>query len=131
MANAALFERRLFLGFTALTLLGYLFEIIAVSTDHWLLLTMNNGMVKIYSGFWRICNVTTTKVGDATTEGELRHRVFPHKNKCILRKFVTVNMHYNFQYNPSLTISFHPVIFLHILKKCIGSQAGDSQCLCL
>lgn len=94
MANAALFEKRLFLGFTALTLLGYLFEIIAVSTDHWLLLTMNDGMVKIYSGFWRICNVTTIKVGGASTEDERceYHNFFPTKREIIFDEAVDAQL---------------------------------------
>lgn len=72
MANAALFEKRLLVGFTALTLLGYLFEIIAVSTDHWLLLSIPvaDGMIKLYSGFWRMCNVTTITKGDTDFVGK-------------------------------------------------------------
>ena len=78
MANAALFEKRLLVGFTALTLLGYLFEIIAVSTDNWLLLSIEGGvyinatnkyLVKLYSGFWRTCKISWLREGDPTTEG--------------------------------------------------------------
>lgn len=94
MANAALFEKRLLVGFTALTLLGYLFEIIAVSTDHWLLLTMNDGMIRLYSGFWRTCNVTMTRSGDSTSEEEHceYHNFFPTKHEIIINDAVDAQM---------------------------------------
>lgn len=76
----AAFERRLLVGFTALTLLGYLMEIIAVSTDSWLLFYVEGGsyqegngrfLWRVYSGLWRICKVERTQNDDESTEGRM------------------------------------------------------------
>lgn len=72
------FEKKLLLGFTALTLLGYLMEIIAVSTDSWLLFYIEGGVYqegnkrylhRVYSGLWRICKVERIVQEDPSTEG--------------------------------------------------------------
>lgn len=73
-----LFEKKLLLGFTALTLIGYLMEIIAVSTDSWLLFYIEGGLFqkgtdrylqRVYSGLWRICKVERTEQENPSTEG--------------------------------------------------------------
>ena len=73
-------ERRILMGFTGLTLLGFLLEIIAVSTDSWLLFYIEGGLYqnktnrflyRIYNGLWRICKVEWIIQGDPTTEGML------------------------------------------------------------
>lgn len=90
-----IFEKRLLLGFTALTLLGYLMEIIAVSTDSWLLFYIEGGLFqegtekylqRVYSGLWRICKVERTAQDDASTEVERceYHDFFPSTKEIIL-----------------------------------------------
>jgi len=74
----ATLEKRLVMGFTALTILGCLLEIIAVSTDSWLLFYIEGGhyqnasglfLQRVYSGLWRICKVTTVDLAEATPQG--------------------------------------------------------------
>ena len=71
-------EKRVLMGFTGLTLLGFVLEIIAVSTESWLLFHIEGGLYenktnrylyRIYNGLWRICKVEWIIQGDPTTEG--------------------------------------------------------------
>lgn len=89
-----LFEKKLLLGFTALTLIGYLMEIIAVSTDSWLLFYIEGGLFqkgtdrylqRVYSGLWRICKVERTEQENPSTEVERceYHNFFPSKKEII------------------------------------------------
>lgn len=75
----AALERKLILGFTGLTILGCLLEVIAVSTDSWLLFYIEGGLYqnksdsylqRVYSGLWRICKVTTVDTNEGTPEGK-------------------------------------------------------------
>lgn len=90
----ATFERRLLVGFTALTLIGYLMEIIAVSTDSWLLFYIEGGSLqegtgrylqRVYSGLWRICKVERTVQDDPSTEDTRceYHNFFPTTKEII------------------------------------------------
>ncbi|KAL4240327.1 alpha-amylase [Mactra antiquata] len=90
----AAFEKKLLFGFTGLTLLGYLMEIIAVSTDSWLLFYIDGGsyqegngryLWRVFSGLWRICKVERTINEDKSTE-ESRceyHDFFPSTKEII------------------------------------------------
>lgn len=88
------FERRLLMGFTALTLIGYLMEIIAVSTDSWLLFYIEGGtfeedkkryIERVYSGLWRICKVWRTVHDDPATEDSSceYHNFYPTTKEII------------------------------------------------
>lgn len=83
-SERAAVERKLILGFTGLTMLGFLMEIIAVSTDSWLLFKIEGGLYqnkthtflhRVYSGLWRICRVTTKEPLDYknSTEGNVSY----------------------------------------------------------
>ncbi|KAH3864169.1 hypothetical protein DPMN_027184 [Dreissena polymorpha] len=96
-AERAAFERKLLFGFTALTILGYLLEIIAVSTDSWLLFYIEGGLyqnatnttlIRVYSGLWRICKVSRRVANDPSTQEERCdfHNFFPSKKEIIYDK---------------------------------------------
>lgn len=77
-SERAALEKKLIMGFTALTILGFLLEIIAVSTDSWLLFYIEGGLYqnksnaylqRVYSGLWRICRVTTAEKAADASEG--------------------------------------------------------------
>jgi len=89
-----LLEKRLVLGVTAMTVLGFLLEIIAVSTDSWLLFYIENGLYqngtnrflhRVYSGLWRICKVEWKVKDDPSTEAERCefHDFFPTQREII------------------------------------------------
>lgn len=70
MAAPILIEKRLLLASTAGTLLAFLFQIIAVSTTHWLTFYIDGGhyekstgknLSEVYSGLWRVCKVYIVK----------------------------------------------------------------------
>ncbi|XP_052789451.1 epithelial membrane protein 2-like [Mya arenaria] len=98
-SERAAFEKKLMFGFTALTILGFLMEIIAVSTDSWLLFYIEGGLYqnatskyihRVYSGLWRICKVTRTKNDDPSTEATKcdYHNFFPTTKEIIYDKSI-------------------------------------------
>jgi len=87
----AAFEKKLLFGFTALTILGFLMEIIAVSTDSWLLFYIEGGLhmnksgrylQRVYSGLWRTCKVSRKDNSDPATEGTTLTSIVKDYGRC-------------------------------------------------
>ncbi|KAL3876872.1 hypothetical protein ACJMK2_034654 [Sinanodonta woodiana] len=95
MAGAnVLFEKKMLLGCTGVTLFGCLLEIIAVSTDSWLHFHLVEGLyqnkthtflLRVQSGLWRVCRTTTPNKSDSSlekTDCEV-HNFFPTRQEIM------------------------------------------------
>ncbi|XP_046584751.1 uncharacterized protein LOC124291724 isoform X2 [Haliotis rubra] len=107
MAAQASFERRALIVATVGTVVGFLFQIVAICTNNWLVISIPGGvyrnasrryLVQAFSGLWRICRVEVSRlVADGKTV-ETRHdeceshNLFPTEEE--IRQNKAIDSHY-------------------------------------
>ncbi|XP_071107918.1 voltage-dependent calcium channel gamma-1 subunit-like isoform X1 [Haliotis cracherodii] len=107
MAAQASFERRALIVATVCTVVGFLFQIVAICTNNWLVVSIPGGvyrnasrryLVQAFSGLWRICRVEVSRlVADGKTV-ETRHdeceshNLFPSEDE--IRQNKAIDSHY-------------------------------------
>ncbi|XP_067672659.1 voltage-dependent calcium channel gamma-1 subunit-like isoform X2 [Haliotis asinina] len=107
MAAQASFERRALIVATVCTVVGFLFQIVAICTNNWLVISIPGGvyrnasrryLVQAFSGLWRICRVEVSRLVAEGKTVETRHdeceshNLFPTEEE--IRQNKAIDSHY-------------------------------------